>query len=298
LICGTVFALVYGLVAGLVVGLAIGLLIGLVIGLLLGLVVGLLVGLSSGLLSALLRGRGATVQLVDQLIWSWGNLGKQLFSKQHIRPTVIVGLVFGLASMQITVLLRVLAAGLTFKLVYLETGLLTGLINGMTTGLGYWLLLGFWQGVSSATIEDQRRVVPNQGIRRSAYNSLVLGLISAIIVESAVLVRRWLLTGNLMITPRTGLLAGLFAGLVVGLLNGGLACLRHYVLRFLLWRAGSMPWNYPRFLDSAAERILLRKVGGGYIFVHRLLLEYFASLDSTPARLEARMQKQHVLPVS
>jgi len=58
-----------------------------------------------------------------------------------------------------------------------------------------------------------------------------------------------------------------------------------------------MPWNYPRFLDSAAERILLRKVGGGYIFVHRLLLEYFASLDSTPAPDEARAQK-HTLPVS
>jgi hypothetical protein len=25
--------------------------------------------------------------------------------------------------------------------------------------------------------------------------------------------------------------------------------------------------------------IFLRKVGGGYIFVHRLLLEYFASLE-------------------
>jgi hypothetical protein len=36
----------------------------------------------------------------------------------------------------------------------------------------------------------------------------------------------------------------------------------------------------PRFLDYAAERILLRKVGGGYIFVHRLLLEYFALLDA------------------
>jgi hypothetical protein len=34
-----------------------------------------------------------------------------------------------------------------------------------------------------------------------------------------------------------------------------------------------------RFLDHAAERILLRKVGGGYIFVHRMLLEYFANLE-------------------
>jgi hypothetical protein len=76
-------------------------------------------------------------------------------------------------------------------------------------------------------------------------------------------------------------LIALSVGLLAGLLNGGLAALRHGVLRFLLWRAGAIPWNYPGFLDSAAECILLRKVGGGYIFVHRLLLEYFASLETT-----------------
>jgi predicted membrane metal-binding protein len=62
---------------------------------------------------------------------------------------------------------------------------------------------------------------------------------------------------------------------------GGLACIQHIVLRFLLWRSGQLPWNLPRFLDYAAERILLRKVGGGYIFMHRLLLEYFAALDES-----------------
>jgi len=36
-----------------------------------------------------------------------------------------------------------------------------------------------------------------------------------------------------------------------------------------------IPGNVVRF-HAAAERIFLRKVGGGYIFVHRTLLEYFA----------------------
>ena len=31
-----------------------------------------------------------------------------------------------------------------------------------------------------------------------------------------------------------------------------------------------------RFLDQASERVFLRKVGGGYIFVPRLLLEWYA----------------------
>ena len=32
-------------------------------------------------------------------------------------------------------------------------------------------------------------------------------------------------------------------------------------------------------LDYAADRIFLQKVGGGYIFIHRLLLEHFAALE-------------------
>jgi hypothetical protein len=34
------------------------------------------------------------------------------------------------------------------------------------------------------------------------------------------------------------------------------------------------------FLDEAAERLLLRRVGSRYIFIHRLLLDYFASLET------------------
>lgn len=75
---------------------------------------------------------------------------------------------------------------------------------------------------------------------------------------------------------------GTVSGLIVGLANGGIACIQHIALRFLLWRFKCLPWNYSRFLDSAAERILLCKVGGGYIFHHRLLRDYFASLETPP----------------
>ena len=72
---------------------------------------------------------------------------------------------------------------------------------------------------------------------------------------------------------------------IMALRAGGVACIQHLVLRWLLWREGVMPWNYPRFLDHAAEHILLQKVGGGYMFVHRFLLEYFASLEVLPPQL-------------
>jgi hypothetical protein len=40
---------------------------------------------------------------------------------------------------------------------------------------------------------------------------------------------------------------------------------------------------YDALLDYAADRIFLRKVGGGYIFIHRMLMEYFAALETDPS---------------
>lgn len=84
---------------------------------------------------------------------------------------------------------------------------------------------------------------------------------------------------SLLVTP-SGLINGLAIGLVFGLIfGGGKACIQHFVLRRILYRKGYTPWNYARFLDYAAERIFLQKVGGGYIFIHRLLLEHFAQME-------------------
>ena len=80
-----------------------------------------------------------------------------------------------------------------------------------------------------------------------------------------------------------GLFQGPLMGLPIGLRYGGGACLHHYALRLVLWYNNFAPLHYIRFLDYAAARIFLRKVGGGYVFVHRLLLEYFAALPQTSA---------------
>ena len=53
----------------------------------------------------------------------------------------------------------------------------------------------------------------------------------------------------------------------------------------MLYRLGDAPWNYARFLDYATERLFLQKVGGGYIFIHRMLLEHFAQMDLAETRL-------------
>ena len=67
-------------------------------------------------------------------------------------------------------------------------------------------------------------------------------------------------------------------GVIGGLEKGGRDCLRHLALRCLLVHNNLAPWKYATFLDHATERVFLRKVGGGYIFIHRLLQDYFAEL--------------------
>lgn len=49
----------------------------------------------------------------------------------------------------------------------------------------------------------------------------------------------------------------------------------YFALRFMLFRMGHIPWNHARFLDYASDRLFLQKVGGGYIFIHHMLLVHF-----------------------
>ena len=47
--------------------------------------------------------------------------------------------------------------------------------------------------------------------------------------------------------------------------------------RILLRRSILLPQNIVDFLNYCTDRIFLRQVGGGYIFIHRMLMEYFAA---------------------
>lgn len=155
-------------------------------------------------------------------------------------------------------------------------GFVTGLITALIGGLGIGLLYTLFIGLSSERLDEQVIITPNQGIWRSAHNAIFIGLLAGFIGASlGGLIG--ILFGHLVLGLEIG---GFVCGLLGGLIFGGYAFIQHFILRFFLWRASSIPWRYPNFLDFASERIILRKVGGGYIFVHRLLLDYFASLDA------------------
>jgi hypothetical protein len=130
----------------------------------------------------------------------------------------------------------------------------------------------------------KRRWLPTQGAR------LLAGLVGLLAGPLAGLlgVLGFGLYGGLGAGLTRGLGAWLFVGLATRLRYGGWACLQHLVLRLGLQYYNCMPRHYADFLDYAAERLFLRRVGGGYIFIHRLLQKYFATMyqsdrvDSSP----------------
>jgi hypothetical protein len=67
--------------------------------------------------------------------------------------------------------------------------------------------------------------------------------------------------------------------ILVGLMSGLFSPIQHYILQLMLTRRKLLPWHLVPFLDHAADLAFLRRVGGSYIFVHRLLMEHFAEME-------------------
>lgn len=170
--------------------------------------------------------------------------------------------------------------------------------NALQLLLGFivvWLLLGLAIGVpmglwrSLVPAELSTRPSANNGTRRSALSALATlvfiafsgagacGLMALALTAVRISngTHEHLLTGFLL-----GLKAGLALSLVIGALaafqKGGIFFFRHFAVRAILAKQGLLPWQTVRFLDFATATSFLQKVGGGYIFKHDLLRDYFA----------------------
>jgi hypothetical protein len=293
---GVPIGLVYGLALALrfgglgwIIGLGLffGLIGGLGTGIAFGAPVGLVFGLAGGLRRKLTENLGSglnEIKVVETLTWSWKEAISELFGG------LLVGAVGGL-------LLAILVS-FTFDI---TVGIGVGLAIGLSVAMAGALLNGLTYG------EVELRTRTNQGIRRSLQNALRIGSAFMFAVALAVTIAVAITAGftigipvgqrfGFMVGLSTGLLNALLLGFQLGILGGlmgglavagagflafgGLACIQHFVLRLILSRSRFAPWNYARFLDYATERLFLRKVGGGYIFVHRLLLDYFAARET------------------
>jgi hypothetical protein len=200
---------------------------------------------------------------VEALKWSH----KQ--ARKFLPIWLSLGLAFGLAFGLANGLACWLTSRLTSGLIFGDgAGLTTGLRAGLGVALGIEVISVLLSGLIHGEVET--RTTPNQGIGRSVRNAAIVALSMWVVFGSV-----WLVFGldpELIVMLSIGLMLGLHLGLLFG------AVIQHFVLRFILFCSGYIPWHYARFLDHAAERVFLRKVGGGYIFVHRLLQDHFASL--------------------
>jgi hypothetical protein len=218
---------------------------------------GLIVGLTGGAISGLGVGSLNHITLVETMGWKWNQCWKK----------AIPGLIFGLI------------AGLTFGLVGMPISLRSLLIDELGYSLRYGLILGLIGGLISGLVGGLSNRVkadktyPNQGIHLSVRNSFATFLATSLILEPI-----FKLFPTMILT--FGEMEGLIFGLIAGLNRGGSAVIKHYAVRLILWLKGYTPSNFIKFLDHCATLILLKKVGGGYIFIHRMLLDHFADLPA------------------
>src|SRR5262249_40456776 len=159
-------------------------------------------------------------------------------------------------------------------------GLGAGLSGGLAFGFGFGLEIATAAWVSShLPVRIGIEHVPNHGIHQSGWNGLLGGMTSVCFVVASTmlggpaLVCFVLVNGGVpepeSMADTIGIylaVAALVAGYLGGLRAGGDAYLKHYLLRLWLAGTGHGPLAYVSFLDFATERILLRKVGGGYSF--------------------------------
>lgn len=187
--------------------------------------------------------------LFEALGWSWTR------AKQGILPGFLLGLLFGA--------IHYVVYGIEYSIVLAPA---------------VWLIMITGFGLTNSDFET--RVVPNQGILNTAKSAVRVSLATGILYGLANGVGCGLSVGW-PIGIGNGFSAGITLGICCWLICGGMACIQHLIIRGILYKSGVMPWNYAAFLDYAVEKTFLRRVGGGYVFLHRLLLEHFADLNTS-----------------
>lgn len=269
--------LLLGFLAGLIFGVAYALGVAWLRDIRAGLPGWLLVGAIGGVLVGIISAARREITSIEKIDWSWKAVQHRLIGRT-LRGALIGGLFLGLLT---AIIFGVQAAmnydpeafevyGMPFidsELAYgLSSGLYAGFIGGGYGAIYGAILMALGGGLRHSKIDQT--IKPNQGIRQSALYAFI-GTVTAGAL------------GSLIVGQIFEKFGGVYAGLAFGLWFGGLAVIQHIVLRLILTLKGRMPANYADFLDHAVELVFLRSVGGGYIFIHRMLLDHFASMDET-----------------
>ncbi|OQW88270.1 MAG: hypothetical protein BWK78_08405, partial [Thiotrichaceae bacterium IS1] len=158
-------------------------------------------------------------------------------------------------------------------------------------GMSLFGWFGFFVGgVTQGQLPDTFKFSPNQGIHQAIKNLWL------VILPFSVGVGVFFTVEDSSIS--SGLTMGMVALLLGGLLFGGLVpIIQHYYVRFLLFASHRLPFRPVTFLTQATQLFLLRRVGGGYKFIHRLVLDHLAK-KFDPTQEQQAVEKVTALFVS
>ncbi len=227
---------------------------------------------ANNLLGGIITGsRGTPVgMLINQTV---GGLMGATFS------SLIFMLVFGLRGLgrQITNDIQI-QIGFTWSWRSVTKGALAGVSFGILLGLllgsRFGLMIGTITSIITSIFSGYRgRLAENESspqtilwlsTRNALVNGIILGTALGFVIT---------FIGDVTL----GITYGVSLGLLAVFWYGGLDVLQHFLLRFILWQSGLIDWKLNSFLDYSVKRIFMRKVGNGYIFIHRILQDYFAS---------------------
>jgi hypothetical protein len=247
-----------------------------------GLGVALSIGFYVGVIGGLFWGFRSSDRMITSDVHSVESL---YWSRTHAQSACLKGLMIGLACGSLVGLLFGILGPLGFSPRF-------GLISGLNYALLGTLVGGLFGGLRASILDV--KAVPNLGIRLSLRNAVLTAGLGLLVIglPAAFL-------GALAAHLSGGLLFGLDFGLVLGLITvpiaflwfGGQDVLQHCILRLILYWKGDAPLRYANFLDHAARLVFLQKVGGGYIFIHRLLLEHLSAKCIHEATLASGAKK-------
>ncbi|HET9058328.1 MAG TPA: hypothetical protein VFN61_00280 [Acidimicrobiales bacterium] len=156
--------------------------------------------------------------------------------------------------------------------VYPVYGAIPSLVVGFLIGLGIGFAFGSVLDLANSTsqaLRDAGYVRVNSGMIRTRNYGIAFGMLCGGVTGIAI---------GFAYGVVFGLGVGFVCGLVVGFGVGLGDYIKYCFLRVSMAIEGDAPLFYVRFLDEAKDRAFLRRSGGGYEFVHRLIREYFASL--------------------
>ena len=216
-------------------------------------IIGLLLGRLVEMIMKRILGLETPLEELSTQRWSW---------KRSIKG-ILIG---GVCSLATGILIFNMTLGANVLVRVWQLLILLLVWGSINTSIGF--LVG---GLRGSDIEIRK--FPNQGIRRSAINSIVISLLISITLSLMFVGLGWL-GGSLIQGANVGIYLGPLTGIVFGIALGGV-CLNHVSIRFVLYKSGLGPWNYRKFLNYTSERMLMRQIGGRYQFIHGVVQDYF-----------------------